>query len=70
MNLWSTYCDIGVSKAGNRCAMIEIIKDINELQSLQDQLNELADLMERPLLRHEWIVTTADCFFPRTKFIF
>jgi hypothetical protein len=43
--------------------MIEIVKEMSELQSLRDQWNELADTMQKLLLRHEWIVTATRSFF-------
>jgi hypothetical protein len=43
--------------------MIRIVNDADELHSLREQWNELADLQRNVLLRHEWIVSAACTFF-------
>ncbi len=50
--------------------MIEILKDKKALLPLRDQWNALADRMENPLLRHEWIVSAANSFFADDEIYF
>jgi CelD/BcsL family acetyltransferase involved in cellulose biosynthesis len=50
--------------------MIRIVNNVNDLQSLTEQWNELADLQQNVLLRYEWIVTAARCFFPNDEIRF
>ena len=42
--------------------MIEIISDLNEMQSLAAAWNALADWSKNPLLRHEWFAACAEAF--------
>ncbi len=44
-------------------ARIEVLQDRKSLLPLREQWNELADLMANPLLRYEWIVSSANAFF-------
>jgi len=55
--------DFNKDKACSEQAVIEILTDKKALLPLRDQWNDLADRMENPLLRHEWIVSAANTFF-------
>ncbi len=60
----------GGDRTTDYSGMIEIVKDIGELRSLRDQWNEVADIMENPLLRHEWVVTAARTLFSQNEIHF
>ncbi len=60
----------GGDRSTKRSTMIEIVRNIEELRSLRDQWNEVADIMENPLLRHEWVVIAADTLFSRDQIHF
>ncbi|MCP4994292.1 MAG: GNAT family N-acetyltransferase [Gammaproteobacteria bacterium] len=60
----------GEKNADSEEGTIEILRDKRSLLPLRKEWNELADQMENPLLRHEWIVSAANSFFTDEEIYF
>ena len=50
--------------------MVDVIKNIADMESIKDSINNLADRYKLPLLRYEWLKNTADNTCPPAKLYF